>query len=326
MVGDLQLANRVATQIGELTRAEAVAPTGPIRILESEHGVLRGLVRRPMTRMLSGLGTGWALRTLSVKTRPTCSYVDPVLDALEDLGLGPDDIAAIDVAVPFPTATMTRLADRHAEEWSRSRSVLAFSVPLSAALLLTRGQLTPADVTWFSRSSQQDHGQITALARCIRVRHHPRSSLRTVRSLAPMIPSSALPVPTVLRAVLPARLNALPWSSEATARYRMRFPVVVSVRQRTGQPQVRTVDIARGQRVRPCWHRARQPSENLMPGRRAPGAWDARSSWSKVFVPRRRKPGTEFPTMQGPSPYELGPRIRVGVSVRSFSSPGRAPG
>lgn len=236
-----------ATVLGlRAAMAAAEGRTGPIRILESEHGVLRGLVRRPMTRMLSGLGTGWALRTLSVKTRPTCSYVDPVLDALEDLGLGAEDIEAIDVAVPFPTATMTRIADRHAEEWSRSPSVLAFSVPLSSALLLTRGQLTPADVTWFSSSSPQDHGEIIGLARCIRVRHHPRLSLRTVRSLAPMIPASALPVPKLLRAILPARRNAQPWSSEATARYEMRFPVVVSVRQRTGPPQVKTVDIARG--------------------------------------------------------------------------------
>lgn len=236
-----------ATVLGlRAAMAASEGRSGPTRILDDEHGILRRLVRRPMPRMLSGLGTGWALRTLSVKTRPTCSYVDPALDALEDLGIGPDDIAAVDIAAPFPTVTMTRLADCHTEEWSRSPSVLAFSVPLSSALLLLRGRLTPVDVVGFSQSSHRDHERVIRLAQRIRVRHQPWLSLRVLRSLATIVPPTALPVPAFLRAVLASRLEAQPWSSEATTRYQMRLPVVVSVRRRNGKLLMRTVDVARG--------------------------------------------------------------------------------
>jgi 2-methylcitrate dehydratase PrpD len=238
-----------ATVLGfRAARLAGAGRTGPLRILDDRAGgVFSVLVRRALPEMLSGLGSGWALHTLSVKTTPTCSYVDPVLDALRALmPLAAEDIDRIDVAASLPTALMTRLAERYLCYAGLTPSTVAFSVPLSTALLLHAGELTPRQLT--SAALRRDEDAVRRLASRIRVRHNPLLTRRLLGSL-----SAAFPVhQTLLRrlpgahgrpmSVGPAQL----WSPDRLLAFRMSFPIRLTIRLRDGSRLSAVADVPDG--------------------------------------------------------------------------------
>jgi hypothetical protein len=222
--------------------------TGPLRILDDRSGgVLRLLTRSTLPEMVSGLGTGWALRTLSVKTRPSCSYVDPALDALlELLPIAPREIDRIEVSATLPTVLMTRLARRYLPDSGLTPSIAAFSVPLSMALALHHGRLTPDEVTpHLIRAVEPD---VLRLAERIVVRHSPRLTRACIGTLTDAFPVHRVLARRLLRRSFPKGrpVDGCLWSADALAAFRMAFPVRLAVHLHTGKTLRASADVPDG--------------------------------------------------------------------------------
>jgi hypothetical protein len=225
--------------------AAADGETGPADALDTDgSGALGLLVRRPLPAMVSGLGHGWAMTTLSVKTRASCSYVDPVLDALEALGpLDVDAIDSVDVVASAPTCVVERLAARAVAGRALTPATVSFSARLSAATLLRNGRLTPVELAPGRLAA--DEPATRALAERVHVTTSKRHTLRMSRGLARTFHLAAQLRPSKRVGPRPTD-DAGVWRQEALGGYRMEFPATVTVRLRGGRSVSVTRAVPRG--------------------------------------------------------------------------------
>jgi 2-methylcitrate dehydratase PrpD len=166
-------------------RLAAAGVTGPLDALDHRSGFFRGFSFAPIRGLLSGLGEGWATRSLSVKTRPGCAYVHSALDALFQLDASAD-VERVIVDAGILTCGMEALSAPWRDPATITPVAVTFSVAWSAAVALLSGSYGPNELTerWISEHVRE----LDALARRVDVRHDARLSARGARSFAQLIP------------------------------------------------------------------------------------------------------------------------------------------
>jgi 2-methylcitrate dehydratase PrpD len=137
-------------------RLASAGVTGPLDVLDHPKGFFRSFSYAPIRGMLGGLGTGWATDTLCVKTYPGCAYVDPVLDAVLDLGPPKaEEIERIVVRAGALTYGMDALSAEYAVNGELSPVTINFSVAINVAIAVAGGRLTPEELntSWIEEHS-----------------------------------------------------------------------------------------------------------------------------------------------------------------------------
>ncbi|MET8306818.1 MmgE/PrpD family protein [Micromonospora sp. NPDC005173] len=130
-------------------RLAAAGASGPTNVFDGPHGVYDALAAGAvdLTSVTADLGTRWETTRIGVKPYPACQLshaaIDAVLHAVRRGGVGPGDVAAIDVDVhpdSVPTVCDTR------RDLARPASPYAakFSLPWSVAAAVVDGDLTTA--------------------------------------------------------------------------------------------------------------------------------------------------------------------------------------
>lgn len=148
---------------------------GALDVIEHPRGLLRYFSYVPRPAMLGALGQTWLTDTLAFKLYPGCAYVQTAVDAALRLDVDVDDIAAIDVDAGLLTVAMDALNPKP----SLTAVGVNFSTPLSIAVALHAGRLTPAELApeWL----EENGSRLRELTSRIRVRHDWELSLRTAR-------------------------------------------------------------------------------------------------------------------------------------------------
>ncbi len=119
-------------------------------------GLWRFFAFVPIPHAMTGFGHAWVTDTLAFKRYPGCAYIDTTMDALFRLldehraqtgkALTPDDIERIEVDASLLTVEMDNLSAEHRTEVGLSAVLANFSIPLSVAIGVVAGQLTPREL------------------------------------------------------------------------------------------------------------------------------------------------------------------------------------
>lgn len=271
----LLVAAEPAIQGLRAARLAATGVTGPLDALEHPEGVLVAFADAPLPGLLSGLGTGWATRTLCVKPYPGCAYVDTAVDALLSLGPPPvDEVESVEIRAGVLTCEMDNLSAPYADE-GPTPVTMTFSVPWTVAATLLAGELTPrqANVDWLD----ERRTELTALARRVSVTHDWSLTTASARAFAPLLPPRSLvrdagpgnlatglrrsrrrhpgivrgpgDLSRLLTALRGARAGSLPdrfWDPEALEDFAITFPAEVRMRLRSGAERLARADVPRG--------------------------------------------------------------------------------
>ncbi|MGH2693478.1 MAG: MmgE/PrpD family protein [Actinomycetota bacterium] len=251
-------------------RLAAAGVTGPLDALDHRSGFFGAFSFEPIRGLLSGLGEGWATRTLSVKARPGCAYVHSALDALFRLGAS-TEVKRVIVDAGVLTCGMEALSAPWREPATITPVGVTFSVAWSAAVALLVGSYGPDELTekWIS----EHVSELDSLARRVEVRHDPRLSALGARSFARLIPPRLVLGEVgrrrLLRAVLrmraehpKVRLSARDavallrgasgagtssfWDPASLADFRMALPARVTVIERSGTRRSAEVEVPEG--------------------------------------------------------------------------------
>ncbi len=168
---------------------------GPLDILDDRRGFGGHFADQFLPAMLSGWGQSWVSHSLSFKIYPGCAYLDAALDALFDVRaqfaadngrpLEPADVVSVEVDTGLLGSEMQRLTDERASE-RISPVRVNFSFPLSLAVALRAGRLTPAELDEEALAAAAD--TLRSLAKRIRVRHDWRLTLKLIDALAAELP------------------------------------------------------------------------------------------------------------------------------------------
>jgi len=173
--------------------------TGPLDVLEHPQGFGARFAHQFLPQMLTGLGAAWVTDTLSFKLLPGCAYVDTAVEALLELAarfrdeqgraLEAGDVQAIRVRTTILGAEMDRLnpADRPGP---LSAVRVNFSLPLSLAVALRAGRLSPAELDEAALDAAAT--ELGALAARVEVRHDWSMTLEMLERMAAHLPLGAL--------------------------------------------------------------------------------------------------------------------------------------
>lgn len=215
----------------ECAKFARLGRSAPTDGLSADNGFLARVVRRPVMSALE-IGTGWALQTLSVKTRPACSYVDPILDGLDDLEKKREsDISGIVIGASFPTVQMERLSARFRYDWQNSPSIVAFSARVAVATSIVNGAFTVEQV----RPTRKIAGDLAKVEGRIRLEHSLGCSRQLVASLSrTFLERTALGSPRFV------------WDYSRLSEFEMRFPVRLRLSRYDGTSSAARVDVPRG--------------------------------------------------------------------------------
>jgi 2-methylcitrate dehydratase PrpD len=128
-------------------RLAGAGVTGPLDVLDHPKGFFRAFSYAPIRGMLGGLGSGWATDSLCVKTYPGCAYVDPVIDAVLDLGPPKaEEVDRIVVKAGALTCGMDALSAEYAAGDELTPVTINFSVAINVAVAIAGGRLTPEEL------------------------------------------------------------------------------------------------------------------------------------------------------------------------------------
>jgi 2-methylcitrate dehydratase PrpD len=190
-------------------RMAAWGLTGPLDILDSERGFGAVFADQFLPQMLTGWGEQWVSDSLCYKVVPGCAYLDAALDALFETmdqfhqaharALEPADVVRIEVGTTLLGYEMQRLADETgAGSFNPVR--VNFSIPLSLAIAVRAGRLTPAELEEEALAKARD--EIQALAARIEVRHDWNMTLKMISTMAAHLPLTSLLSEIDLRQIL----------------------------------------------------------------------------------------------------------------------------
>lgn len=164
--------------------------TGPLDVLDHDHGVLTAFAHAPVHGLLGRLGAGWATRTLCIKAYPGCAYIDTTIDALLSLELPPaDEVASVSVEAGLLTCGM----DAMSSEWAAvdpTPVTVNFSIPWNVAITLLAGRLTPAEVNtdWLAAH----RATLAGLAARVSLHHDWSLTAHSAEAFAPVLPVGRL--------------------------------------------------------------------------------------------------------------------------------------
>ncbi len=158
--------------------------TGEPTLLEDARGFWRRFSFLPLPSMLGGLGEFWALGTLAIKTFPGCFYFQTSLSAVAALlarrgKFSVDQVAHLRIATSKLGTEVTRFAGDYVSAELEPVNV-NFDLALSAAVLLTAGQLTSfeCDQRWLAEHT----AEVRAWRDKIVVEHDPKLTVRVMAS------------------------------------------------------------------------------------------------------------------------------------------------
>lgn len=174
-------------------RLAAAGVTGPLDVLDHEHGFFSGFAYAPLRGMLTaGLGRAWATDTLCVKPHPGCAYLDTLLDALVELGPPPAaDVAAVTVDASMLTCQMDAMSAAYASpDVVPTPVTVTFSVPWNVAVVLVAGELTPRQLRheWLA----SHHRELADVAARVTLRHDWPLTRAAATAFASVLPPPAL--------------------------------------------------------------------------------------------------------------------------------------
>lgn len=192
--------------------------TGYPGLLEDRRGFWSRFAFVPLPKMLGDLGEAWVMETLAFKTFPGCHYFQTALTAVERLRarmpFEAKELRAITVHTTQLAREATRFASEYVESGGLSPVAVNFSLPLSIAVLVSAGRLSPheLDSEWLASHAEE----LRALAQRIDVRHDPELTARVVACAAGMSSGRA-----ALRALRASHLPLL--ARRYRAEYRSRL-------------------------------------------------------------------------------------------------------
>ncbi|MBN2493709.1 MAG: MmgE/PrpD family protein [Deltaproteobacteria bacterium] len=186
--------------------------TGPVDILDVRRGFGDHFAYQFLPQMLTGFGKTWVTDSLCFKIYPGCAYIDSAIDALlkaadhfrADHGraIEPADIVSISVRTGMLGAELERLSG--GRRWPRLSPVrINFSIPLSLAVALRAGRLTPAELD--EEALRESADEIYALADKVEVRHDWSMTLEMLERMSQAVPLSELLAELDLRQLLELR-------------------------------------------------------------------------------------------------------------------------
>ncbi len=174
-------------------RLAACGVTGPLDVLDHPDGFLSAFAHAPIPGMLSGLGDGWATKTLCVKPYPGCAYLDTTLDALVALGpLGPDEIESVVVDAGMLTTGMDSMSSEYADLDSGAPTPVTvnFSVAWNVAILILAGEVTPRQLNTRWLAAHAD--ELSSITERVRLNHDWDLTRSSVASFNRLVPVDAL--------------------------------------------------------------------------------------------------------------------------------------
>jgi 2-methylcitrate dehydratase PrpD len=206
------LAASVPTQIGvQAAYLARAGMTGCPSVLEDPRGFWKVFTFKPLPEMLGGLGTLWAIETLTIKTAPACHYFQTACEAIERIGarrpLRNAEIARVRVATNKLGDEVTRFAREYAAENAPDLSPVgvSFDLGLCIAIEVSAGRMTGAEAepSWLQAHApalREVYAKVT-------VSHDPALTLRVV--------DSARAIPAGREAI--SELGAVDWLGLAAA-------------------------------------------------------------------------------------------------------------
>jgi 2-methylcitrate dehydratase PrpD len=262
-------------------RLAAAGVTGPLDALDHPQGFFSAFSYAPLRALLSGLGEGWATRTLCVKPYPGCAYVDTTLDALLALDLpAADEVDRITVDASMLTCEM----DKWSAEYAGARNQLPtpvtinFSIAWNVAIAVLAGEVSPRQLRTDWLSANRD--ALADLAGRVELRHDWELTRASAEQFAGLLPPRALGRDAGLRTLRrgltrvrsdhPSIVGGLSdlrgvgamlrggrkgwgaaggsrfWSKGALDRFAMTFPARVTVSLRDGRQLTGRADVPRG--------------------------------------------------------------------------------
>ena len=181
------LAASVPTQIGvQAAYLARAGMTGCPSVLEDPRGFWKVFTFKPLPEMLGGLGTLWAIETLTIKTAPACHYFQTACEAIERIGakraLRSNEIARVRVATNKLGDEVTRFAREYAAENAPDLSPVgvSFDLGLCIAIEVIAGRMTgaEADPSWLLAHA----AALREVYAKVAVTHDPALTLRVVDS------------------------------------------------------------------------------------------------------------------------------------------------
>lgn len=118
--------------------------TGPASVLEGRFGLLAshlGAGEFDESGLAGELGTRWETTRIAFKAYPSCHCSHAVLDAVRELGLGPDDAGELVALVPGEVSVGLVLEPAERKRRPATPYDAKFSLPYCIAALLVRGEL-----------------------------------------------------------------------------------------------------------------------------------------------------------------------------------------
>jgi 2-methylcitrate dehydratase PrpD len=151
-------AAQAGVQAVALARAGA---TGPARVIEGRFGLFFAHASGAFDLRLDDLGSAWETGRVSLKAYPACHFSHAPVHQVASLGVAPDDVAAIEVAVP-PEGVALVLDPIGDKQTPRTPYDAKFSAPWCIAARLVTGRL---DVRSFSTDAIADPAVLALAAR-----------------------------------------------------------------------------------------------------------------------------------------------------------------
>lgn len=174
--------------------------SGPRNILDHPQGFWSIFSYAPLKGMMSGLGRSWVTETLSIKRYPGCAYLNTALDSIFSIlvkyrkaqgrNLRPEDVDRIVVEAGALTIGMNELWRRNSEEDRMGAVDVNFSVPLSIALSIMAGRLTPRELE--EEYMSQRSGEIKRLSRRVILEHDPEMTMKLLDAVNNSVDINAL--------------------------------------------------------------------------------------------------------------------------------------
>lgn len=176
---------RQGLQALRLARAGRLA--APPTVLDAVDGLGRHFAHAALEGFLDGWGEVWLTDTLAVKRVPGCAYVSAAAEAAADVArqfarakgrpLVADDVERLELSVTALTVGMEDAARPH-RSGPLSAVEINFSAPLTAAMALLDGALTPRS---FDRERlARDEADLRKVAGRVTVRHDLGRTMRLV--------------------------------------------------------------------------------------------------------------------------------------------------
>ena len=210
--------------------------TGPLDVIESPRGLLAHLAFAGRPSMLEALGLVWLTDTLAFKPYPGCAYLQAAVEAVlrlrDEHDLEAGDVAEVHVEGGYLTTGMEELAA--GPDLTPVR--VNFSVALSAAVALTAGRLTHAELAkdWLA----EHESELRQLAGRVRLHHDWGLTLATIRGSA-----DALPLAAATKDVPAGRWLSLPRRMKETGMDELSLGFS-DLRELAARPEVRSAVLA----------------------------------------------------------------------------------